>query len=75
MTRGIHALVAQLVERRTENPYVGGSIPPQGTTFFAEHAGVAQLAEQLICNQQVVGSIPIASSNFPSTPKVGGVKI
>ena len=25
------ASVAQLVEQRTENPCVGGSIPPQGT--------------------------------------------
>ncbi len=53
-----NALVAQLVERWTENPYVGGSIPPQGTTL----AGVAQLAEQLICNQQVTGSIPATGS-------------
>ena len=28
------AQVAQLVERGTENPCVGGSIPPLGTTFF-----------------------------------------
>ena len=28
-----HALVAQMVEQRTENPSVGGSIPPQGTTL------------------------------------------
>ncbi len=55
----MHALVAQMVEQRTENPSVGGSIPPQGTTFFA---GVAQQAEQLICNQQVAGSIPVTSS-------------
>src|ERR1700681_3328152 len=27
-------LVAQLVEQRTENPCVGGSIPPQATIFF-----------------------------------------
>ena len=59
----LNALVAQMVERWTENPYVGGSIPPQGTTPSGRHAGVAQLAEQLICNQQVVGSIPITSSN------------
>ena len=25
--------IAQLVEQRTENPRVGGSIPPLGTTF------------------------------------------
>ena len=28
------AQVAQLVEQGTENPCVGGSIPPLGTTFF-----------------------------------------
>lgn len=61
----LNALVAQMVERWTENPYVGGSIPPQGTTLTGGFAGVAQLAEQLICNQQVVGSIPITSSNYP----------
>ena len=27
------AQVAQLVEQRTENPRVGGSIPPLGTTY------------------------------------------
>ena len=57
------ALVAQLVEQGTENPSVGGSIPPQGTTF----AGVAQSAEQLICNQQVAGSIPVTSSTEQHT--------
>ena len=30
------AQVAQLVEQRTENPRVGGSIPPLGTTCFFE---------------------------------------
>jgi hypothetical protein len=29
----VHAEVAQLVEQRTENPRVGGSIPPLGTKF------------------------------------------
>ena len=33
-----HASVAQLVEQGTENPRVGGSIPPGGTSY----AGVAQ---------------------------------
>ena len=28
------AQVAQLVEQRTENPRVGGSIPPLGTTNY-----------------------------------------
>ena len=63
--RHIYALVAQSVEQGTENPRVGGSIPPQGTS----PAGVAQLAEQLICNQQVVGSIPITSSTSGEIPE------
>ena len=32
-TRHRIAQVAQLVEQRTENPRVGGSIPPLGTTL------------------------------------------
>ena len=31
--RQVRAQVAQLVEQRTENPRVGGSIPPLGTTI------------------------------------------
>ena len=31
--RHIYAFVAQSVEQRTENPRVGGSIPPEGTTM------------------------------------------
>ena len=58
------ASVAQSVEQGTENPRVGGSIPPRGTIFNDIYAGVAQLAEQLICNQQVDGSIPFTSSIF-----------
>ena len=56
-----HAQIAQLVEQRTENPRVAGSIPALGIFFFLKikYADVAQLAEQLICNQQVIGSSPI----------------
>ena len=32
-----NAQVAQSVEQRTENPRVGGSIPPLGTTFLSKH--------------------------------------
>ena len=62
--KNLHASVAQSVEQGTENPCVGGSIPPRGTKLFLykHSAGVAQLAEQLICNQQVAGSIPVTSS-------------
>ena len=35
----LYASVAQSVEQRTENPRVGGSIPPGGTNLYA---GVAQ---------------------------------
>ena len=40
LKRLLHAQVAQSVEQRTENPRVGGSIPPLGTIF----GDVAQLA-------------------------------
>ena len=70
ITHKKYASVAQSVEQGTENPRVGGSIPPRGTIAKdRDRAGVAQLAEQLICNQQVAGSIPVTSSNkgrFPS---------
>ena len=70
ITHKRYASVAQSVEQGTENPRVGGSIPPRGTKAKdRDRAGVAQLAEQLICNQQVAGSIPVTSSNkgrFPS---------
>ena len=32
-TQAQNALLAQLVEQRTENPRVSGSIPEQGTLF------------------------------------------
>jgi hypothetical protein len=32
------ARVAQLVEQRTENPRVGGSSPPPGTTFQVQRS-------------------------------------
>jgi hypothetical protein len=38
-----HAQVAQSVEQRTENPRVGGSIPPLGTNLFNDLAGVFML--------------------------------
>jgi hypothetical protein len=39
-----HAQVAQLVEQRTENPRVGGSIPPLGTIAFYHY-----LNDRLAC--------------------------
>ena len=57
------ALVAQSVEQKTENLRVGGSIPPQGTTF----CWCGSMAEQLICNQQVDGSTPFTSSKYAAS--------
>ena len=54
------AQIAQSVEQGTENPRVGGSIPPLGTItatvyFFAQ---IAQSVEQGTENPRVGGSIP-----------------
>lgn len=39
MTENLKGQIAQSVEQRTENPRVGGSIPPLGTTFFTFFEG------------------------------------
>ena len=44
------AQVAQLVEQRTENPRVGGSIPPLGTTFLYFFLKVTRFAFAKINN-------------------------
>ena len=51
------ALVAQLVEQRTENPRVTGSIPVQGI-FQKQYGILAQSVEHLTFNQVVRGSNP-----------------
>ena len=53
------ASVAQLVEQRTENPCVGGSIPPGGTI-----ADVAHLVERHLAKVEVAGSSPVIRSIF-----------
>ena len=48
------AQVAQLVEQRTENPRVGGSIPPLGTThlvYITDRSAFYVLTGQVTCNQ------------------------
>jgi hypothetical protein len=50
-----YAQIAQLVEQRTENPRVAGSIPALGIFFYG---CVAQLVEHLTFNQVVRGSNP-----------------
>ena len=59
----INAQIAQLVEQRTENPRVAGSIPALGifvakSNEIIEYGRVAQLVEHLTFNQVVRGSNP-----------------
>ena len=63
--------IAQLVEQRTENPCVPGSIPG-GTTFlirFAHFGAIAQLVEQRTENPCVPGSIPGGTTEERVTSK------
>ena len=57
-----YAQIAQSVEQGTENPRVGGSIPPLGTIF--KNGRIAQLGEHLPYKQGVIGSSPIVTTIF-----------
>ncbi len=57
---GVCAFVAQLVEQRTENPRVVGSIPTEGTIF----AGLAHLAERHLAKVEVASSNLVARSRL-----------
>ena len=52
------AQIAQLVEQRTENPRVAGSIPALGIYFLPFYGVLAQSVEHLTFNQVVRGSNP-----------------
>ena len=52
------ASVAQLVEQRTENPRVVGSIPTGGTIY----ADLAHLVERHLAKVEVAGSSPVIRS-------------
>ena len=54
----LFASVAQLVEQRTENPRVVGSIPTGGTTY----ADLAHLVERDLAKVEVAGSSPVIRS-------------
>ena len=47
-----------MVEQRTENPRVSGSIPELGILKFYEYGTLAQVVEHLTFNQVVRGSNP-----------------
>ena len=61
------ASVAQLVEQRTENPRVVGSIPTGGTSGnahgAANYADLAHLVERDLAKVEVAGSTPVIRSN------------
>ena len=54
----LSASVAQLVEQRTENPRVVGSIPTGGTIY----ADLAHLVERHLAKVEVAGSSPVIRS-------------
>ena len=56
-----YAFVAQLVEQRTENPRVVGSIPTGATTFYA---GLAHLVERHLAKVEVASSSLVTRSIF-----------
>ena len=60
----MYASVAQLVEQRTENPRVVGSIPTGGTIS----ADLAHLVERHLAKVEVAGSSPVIRSK-KSTPR------
>ena len=60
MQARFYAVVAQLVEQRTENPRVAGSIPAEGTIF----ADVAHLVERHLAKVEVASSSLVIRSIF-----------
>ena len=59
------ASVAQLVEQRTENPRVVGSIPTGGTSgtiWSRSYADLAHLVERDLAKVEVAGSSPVIRS-------------
>ena len=59
------ALVAQLVEQRTENPRVGGSIPPGGTIKCCiAFADLAHLVERHLAKVEVASSSLVIRSKI-----------
>ena len=57
----LFAQIAQSVEQGTENPRVGGSIPPLGTTIIS---GSGSVVEHRLAKARVAGSNPVFRSNL-----------
>ena len=66
ISRAVNASVAQSVEQGTENPRVGGSIPPGGTK---KHAAVAHLVERHLAKVEVASS-SLVSRSKKKTPVI-----
>ena len=60
-------LVAQLVEQRTENPCVGGSIPPRATFKTLLNRGVFWLHQFSQFSPHLVMFIPIRDTEIRDT--------
>ena len=58
LVQRLYAQIAQLVEQRTENPRVTGSIPVLGIFHAKIFGALAQSVEHLTFNQVVGGSNP-----------------
>ena len=67
LTNHQSASVAQLVEQRTENPRVVGSIPTGGTIY----ADLAHLVERHLAKVEVAGSSPVIRSKEPRSKERG----
>ena len=65
-----YASVAQLVEQRTENPRVVGSIPTGGTSDLGRYADLAHLVERHLAKVEVAGSSPVIRSKKKSYRKM-----
>ena len=63
----LYGQIAQLVEQRTENPRVVGSIPTGGTIY----ADLAHLVERDLAKVEVAGSSPVIRSKKEKTLLVG----
>ena len=72
------AQIAQLVEQRTENPRVVGSIPTGGTnkkswnSASRQSASVAHLVERHLAKVEVASSSLVTRSNFLERPAPSG---
>ena len=71
MNRLTIAQIAQSVEQRTENPYVGGSIPPLGTTTYRYYGNSFKITAISACTIFVLheGVLSI-TTDFKETKKL-----